>query len=169
MTKPFYLLYIFITTPFFTMIFAQGETYSTTCYEDNFSDTDKVFTRVENKPYFRGGDDALLTFLLTNFDLRQISKKLQPNERTFTDTARVVFLITKESKIGNIKVSLFKDGTFGEAIAKLIKNSSCNWKPGDFGRYVTSWYQLDIYFTLERRRDETTLRFKLKHYDFKTD
>src|SRR5690606_14723496 len=116
--------------------------------------------RVENKPQFKGGDDAFLAFLLTNFNSEQIVRRLHPNDRTFSDTARVVFIISKDSKISNLTVSLCNDTTFKQEVTRLIKNSSCSWKPGDFGRYVTSWYQFDIYLNLERRRDEIGFRIK---------
>jgi hypothetical protein len=169
MSKQLIVILIFIIGLFSTELFAQTDIHSTDCYTDNFSDTNKVFTRVENKPHFKGGDDAFLAFLLTHFNSEQIIRHLQPNERTFSDTARAVFIITKDSKVSNLTVSLCKDTTFKQEVIRLIKNSSCSWKPGDFGRYVTSWYQLDIYLNLERRRDEIGFRFKIKHFDYKTE
>lgn len=169
MSKLLIVILIFIIGLLSTEIFAQTGIYSADCYTDNFADTNKVFTRVENKPQFKGGDDAFLALLLTNFNSEKIVRRLHPNDRTFSDTARVVFIISKDSKISNLTVSLCKDTTFKQEVIRLIKNSSCSWKPGDFGRYVTSWYQFDIYLNLERRRDEIGFRIKIKHFDYRTE
>ncbi len=54
---------------------------------------------------------------------------------------------------GNAKSDQFK-----AQLIQAIKESACSWKPGGFsGREVKSWVILNIYYTVDRKRNNLSL------------
>lgn len=124
---------------------------------------------MENKPSFKGGHDSLLNFLMTNINYKILVSDLKENERIYNDTARVKFIVSKEGIVSDLSITLTQKKIFADEIIRLIKKSSCQWNPGDFGRYVNGWFQFDIYYLIDRRYNEVTTKVKIKEYDYATD
>ena len=139
------------------------------CYTDTISDSSEVFTRMENKPHFKGGHDSLLNYLMENISFKTLVNDLRQNERIFEDTARIKCIISREGIMSNLTVTRTKKQLYQNEILRVFKNSACSWKPGDFGRYVTGWLQLDIYYLIDRRYNEITTKVKVKEYSYATD
>ena len=124
---------------------------------------------MENKPQFKRGNDALLNYLLANISFQKLSGTLTQNERVYTDTARVKFIMSRDGIMSDLTVTLTQNQTFKEEIFNVIKKSSCSWHPGNFGRNVDGWFQMDIYYFIDRGYNEVTSKVGIKEYEYATD
>jgi hypothetical protein len=122
-----------------------------------------------NKPYFKGGHDTLINFLMTNISFQKLVGDLSQSERTYSDTARIKFIVSKKGTLSDLSVTLSKKKIFADEIVRVIKKSSCNWVAGGTERLLSGWYQLDIYYLIDRRHNEVTTKVTVKEYDHATD
>ena len=74
------------------------------CYSEKFTAKEMVFTKLLDKPHFKGGHDSLVTFLSRNIDEEQIIENLHRNNRTYTDTARVKFIVNQQGGISQLSI-----------------------------------------------------------------
>lgn len=169
MTKQFRLIIFIVAGLIPQLLFSQKADEIKECYRDTVPDKSEVFVRMGNKPYFKGGQDSLLNYLMTNINYQKLVTDLKQNERVYNDTARVRFIISREEIISNLSVSMTKKEIFRDEIFRTIKKSACTWKPGGFGNYVDGWFQMDIFYSIDRRYNEVTSKVKIKEYDHITD
>ncbi len=169
MTKHFYNPIVIVVGLLPQILFSQKADNPQNCYRDTFPDKTKVYTRMENKPQFKGGHDSLLNFLITNISFQKLVSDLTQNEMVYADTARVKFIISRDGILSDLSVTLTKNQIFKTEIFSVIKKSSCLWRPGNFGRNIDGWLQLDIYYFITRRYNEVTSRVVIKEYDFETN
>lgn len=127
---------------------ASDETNS--CYSDKLSDKGKVFTNGLNKPHFKGGHDSLVGYLSANIDLEKFIDDLSQNEKTYSDTAKIRFIVNKQGGISNLSVERAKKKKFADEITSVIKNSSCNWIAGGTEPPVNCWHQFDLYYSIDK-------------------
>lgn len=113
---------------------------------DEFSETYKVedtYTKVDEMPSYRGGEDGLRTYIASNlvYPYRAYSKQIQ-------GSIICTFIIEKDGSVSNIKVTQKGDSLLNaEAIRAL--SLMPKWKPGrKGGRPVRVKYTLPIIFSL---------------------
>lgn len=128
----------------------------TNCYAEHFNDKEEsVFTKIESPAYFKGGSDAFLNFLISHINFKSIVSELKQNERVYSDTASLKFIVSKKGTISDLTIVGTKREIFRQELFKTIKQSSCYWVPGNFsGRFVNGWYELKIFYTIDRRRQD---------------
>lgn len=148
---------------------AQKNIKSTKCYSKKPFGKEKVFTKMLHTPHFKGGDDSLVNYLMANISFQKLVTDLSQNERTYTDTARIKFIVAKDGSISDLSVTLAKKKIFTDEIIAVIKNSSCNWIAGGTERLLTGWLQFDIYYSIDRRYNEVTTKLKIKVFDYATN
>ncbi len=165
-----HLLFIIITIGFFSYTaVSQKSSKTKNCYSDKPFDKEKVFIKMLRKPYFKGEPDSLINFLTSNISFQKIISDLSPNERTYSDTARIKFIVSKTGQLSDLSVTSSQKIIFADEIARVIKKSSCNWVAGGTERLVNGWLQFDIYYLIDRRYNEVTTKVKIKEYDYATD
>jgi hypothetical protein len=139
------------------------------CYSDKAFDKEKVFTKMLRKPYFKGGHDSLINFLITNISFQNLVGDLSQNERIYYDTARIKFIVSKTGALSDLSVTLTKKKIFADEILKVIKKSSCRWTAGGTELLMNGWIQFDIYYSIDRRFFGVTMGIKIKEYDYATE
>lgn len=156
------LLAFFIVGVHFSLI-AQTYDKSNGCISDTLTDTEKVFSRMEIVPLFKGN---IKRFLADNISIDLFLRYMQPKDSLFADTARVKFIMSKKGEISNISISKVKSELFRAEVLRLLRLSSCNWQIGENGsRRVNGWAQFDIYFRLARRNGEVKMNVDFKQYE----
>jgi hypothetical protein len=151
-------------------LMSQSFSDTTLCYVNSISESDKAFERIEHTAQFKGGHNAFLNFLMGKISFQNIVTHLNQNERVYSDTARIKFIISKEGVMSNLSVTHTQKDIFLEEIVNVIKQSSCYWLPGtNGGRLNNSWLQLDIYYSIDRTQGGIITSVKYKSYDFVTE
>lgn len=130
---------------------------------DTLDDTEKVFSRMEIIPLFKGN---MRRFLADNISIDLFLHYMQPTDSAFVDTARVKFIMSKKGDISNISLSKAKSELFKTEVLRLLRLSSCNWQIGQGGgRRLNGWAQFDVYFRLVRRNGEVIMNVDYKQYN----
>ena len=157
----FQMKYLLISFLLFTLnTKGQINSDSAKCFVEHFEDkSESVFTKIETPGYFKGGSDAFLNFLISNIKLNNIVADLKQNDRLYSDTATVKFIISKKGVISDLTITGARKEIFMMELLETMKNSSCNWIPGNFsGRLVNGWFQMKIFYTIDRRRQEISTK-----------
>lgn len=144
-------------------VLAQTYDKSNGCISDTLTNSEKVFSRMEVIPLFKGN---MKRFLIDNISIDLFLRHLQPKDTLFADAARVKFVMSKKGEISNVAVSKTKNHLFQAEILRLLRLSSCNWQIGSQGgRYVNGWAQFDIYFRIVRMNGELRINVDYKQHD----
>ena len=150
-------------------VLSQNSSKTKGCYSDKPFDKEKVFTKMLHKPYFKGGHDTLVNYLMTNISFQKLVNDLSQNERLYDDTARIKFVVAKNGTLSDLTVTLTKKKLLANEIVRVIKKSACNWVAGGTERLLNGWIQFDVYYLIDRRYNEVTTKVKIKEYDYATD
>lgn len=86
--------------------------------------SDEVFLSVEQMPEYPGGEDALFDFIRTNVTYPVLAK-----ERGLQGIVYVAFVISKEGKVGDIKIMRGIDPLL-DAEALRVIGKMPDWKAG---------------------------------------
>ena len=148
---------------------SQKSIQSNSCYSEEPFKKEKVFKKMLHKPYFKGGNDSLVNYLMTSISFQNLVNDLSKNERSYSDTARIKFIVSKDGSLSDLTVTSIKRKLFGDKIVSAIKNSSCNWVAGGTERSLNGWLQFDIYYSIDRRFNGVTTIVQIRDYDFATD
>ena len=144
-------------------VYGQSFVQSDSCITDTLINPEFAFTRTDHTPLYKGN---FKRFLTDNIDIGLFLRDLQSKDTVFTDTARVKFIMSKNSKMSNFSISKVHDHIFGTEVIRLIRLASCNWQPANQGgRFVNSWVQFDIYFSLTSNSGEIKMNIDYKNYD----
>lgn len=140
----------------------------TNCYDEHFNDKEEsVFTKIEIPAYFKGGSDAFLNFLISHINFDSIVIDLKQNERVYSDTATLSFIVSKKGRISDLTIAGTKREILRKELFKTIIQSSCYWVPGNFsGRFVNGWYKLKIFYTIDRRRQDISTKVGYDMLDY---
>lgn len=161
MLRELILLFLLLTTG--NSAFAQVYDKSNGCISDTLSNSEKVFSRMEIIPLFKGN---MKRFLIDNISIDLFMRYLSSKDTLFTDTARVKFVMSKKGEISNVIINKANSPLFQNEVLRLLKLSSCNWQIGSQGgRYVNGWAQFDIYFRLVRRNGELKINVNYKQFE----
>lgn len=114
-------------------------------HETEASDSEKIYTVVDEMPTFPGGETQLIKFLKTNL-------KYPPNEKAahITGNCYITFVIEKDGSVHHIKMLKGVDGGAGcdREVMRVI-NLMPAWKPGKYhGEYVRTQFNLPIRFVM---------------------
>ena len=145
---------------------SQNSDNTKSCYSDKLFNKEKVFTKMLHKPYFKGGHDSFVNFLMANINFQKLVDDLSQNERLYSDTARIKFIVSKDGILSDLSITLTKKKIFADEIARVIKKSSCNWVAGGTERLINGWIQFDVYYLIDRQLNEVTTNVKVKEYDY---
>ncbi|GAB3537292.1 hypothetical protein GCM10027443_30020 [Pontibacter brevis] len=109
------------------------------------ADTSKAYTYVEEMPEFKGGNEALLSFLGNNIKYPEAAQEAEVEGLTV-----VKFTVEKDGAVTNIHtVKSLSPETDQEAV-RVVKMTSGNWAPGkQNGETVRVEYTLPIRFALK--------------------
>ena len=122
-----------------------------------------------HKPYFKGGNDSLILYLMTHINFQKVRSDFAQKNRTYSDTARVKFIVSKYGSLSDLHVTLTKTQVLADEIIRVLKQSACNWVAGGTERLLNGWLQFDIHYSIERRFNEMAIKIKIKEYEFATD
>ncbi len=139
------------------------------CYSNKPFNKGKVFTKMLHNPHFKGGNDSLINFLMTNISFNNVVSNLSQNEQIYNDTARIRFIVSKNGSLSDLSVSFAKNKMLAAEIVRVIKKSACLWVAGGTERLLNGWLQFDIYYSIDKRHNEVTTKIRLKEFDFATD
>lgn len=107
-------------------------------------DDNQVFTVVEQKPQFPGGDAALLKYLGDH-----IRYPAMAQENNIQGRVVVQFVVTKTGSVGEVKVIRSKDPDLDKEAVRVVK-SLPKFVPGKMnGHAVNVWYTVPVTFKLQ--------------------
>lgn len=152
-----YLFYIIFAFGVFSQTAClQSSDKASGCYSDKISEKEKVFIKMVNKPHFKGGNDSLVTFLSDNINFEQFIGGLFSNEATYSDTARIKFIVNRQGGISELSVRKTRHKQFADEITRVIKKSSCNWVAGRTEVLANGWHHFDLYYSIEKHSEKET-------------
>lgn len=107
-------------------------------------DDNQVFTVVEQKPQFPGGEAALLKWVGDH-----IRYPAMAQDNNIQGRVVVQFVVTKTGKVGEVKVIRSKDPDLDKEAVRVVK-SLPDFVPGKMnGHSVNVWYTLPVTFKLQ--------------------
>ena len=147
-------------------LFGQGTSDTSVCYTDSIkSGNDKVFHVIQTNASFKRGNYYFKDFLIKYINHNKFIKELSKIQPSYSDTARVKFIISKHAIMSNLQIKGTKHEDFKSEIEKVLKQSSCFWFPGEYsGRKVDGWYQYDIFYFVELKNGEVNITLNNKEY-----
>ena len=105
----------------------------------------KIFTVVEQKPEFEGGEAGLLKYVAENTKYPAIAR-----ENGIEGKVIVQFVVDEEGKVSQSSVLRGIGGGCDQEALRVIGTMNGKWKPGkQRGRPVKVWFTLPISFKLE--------------------
>ena len=107
-------------------------------------DDNQVFTVVEQKPQFPGGEAALLKWVGEHLRYPAMAQ-----ENNIQGKVVVQFVVTKTGKVGEVKVIRSKDPDLDKEAVRVVK-ALPDFVPGKMnGHAVNVWYTLPVTFMLQ--------------------
>ena len=105
---------------------------------------DKIFTIVEQKPAFEGGDAALVKYLSQNLQYPRLAL-----ENDISGTVVVQFVVNTDGSIVNMNILRDIGGGCGEEALRVVRGMP-KWQPGkQRGKPVRVQFNLPIKFQLQ--------------------
>jgi len=102
-----------------------------------------IFTIVDQKPEYPGGEDAIMQYINDNIEYPVLA-----TEEGVEGTVYVSFLIRKNGKVDKVRVIKGIGGGCDEQAVRVVKGMP-NWSPGyDKGVLVKVEYHLPVIFSL---------------------
>ena len=129
---------------------AMMSSYSTPSQVCDTTNRYEFFGSVEQQPQFRGGERALLNYLMENV-------KYPPSAIKDSIQGRVVvqFVVEKNGEVGEVKVVRSVREDLDEEAVRVIKTLP-KFSPGrQNGKVVSDWYTLPVTFKLQDKEDAT--------------
>jgi len=140
----------------FSIAVSYGQNIRAACYQDNFTDTQFVFTKMELLPHYKGYEQELNKFIINEINIAEICNKLPDSVRVFEDSAKVKFIIAKNGQMSNLAVKSVHT-TLEDELTKALIKSSCSWFPGYSNRNLNGWYNGTIYFKIDRTKNSLSV------------
>ncbi|HOU68990.1 MAG TPA: energy transducer TonB [Paludibacteraceae bacterium] len=107
-------------------------------------EVEQIFTIVEEKPSFPGGDKALMEYLQKNMKYPTIAA-----ENGIKGRVMVTFVVNKDGKIVDVKVLRGVDPSLDKEAIRVVSAMPA-WKPGkQSGKPVRTQYTLPVVFRLQ--------------------
>ena len=103
------------------------------------NDENKVFEKIEIEAGFKGGTVKWNEFVKKNFNFIRIENSLPDSVTTFSDTAKVQFVVDKNGIINEIKILSKTNSAFQQSCIEVYKKSP-HWNPANqCGRPVNAY------------------------------
>jgi protein TonB len=142
------LLILFISSPF--ALFAQ-------VIQNSKDDEEKVFTKIEIEAGFRGGPVKWNEFVKKNFNFTRIENSLPDSINSFSDTAKVQFIVDKNGIIKDIMFLSKNSPSFHKSCTDLYKNSP-HWNPANqCGRNVNAYKKETIIVQIDKSTNKRVI------------
>jgi protein TonB len=104
---------------------------------------DEIYTVVEQRPEFPGGDAAMMQFIAKNLQYPDHARAIGTQGRVTCQ-----FVVNKDGSISDVEVLSGIDASFDKEAIRLIK-SMPKWKPGkQNGKTVAAYYTLPVSFRI---------------------
>ena len=114
------------------------------------ADEDHVFEKIEIEAGFKGGIAKWKDFVKTNFNFSRIEKSLPDSINSFSDTARIQFIVDKNGIIKDIKFLTKNISSFQQSCIEIYK-SSPHWNPANqCGRAVNAYKKETFILQIDR-------------------
>lgn len=108
------------------------------------SDTNEIFSVVEQNPEFPGGDNARVNFFIKNITYPKVAL-----EKGIQGKIIVSFVVERDGSITNVKIIKGKDPDLDAEALRVVKMMP-KWKPGkQRGIPVRCLYTLPVVFVLQ--------------------
>ena len=108
------------------------------------SESDQVFTVVEQMPEFEGGQDALMKFLVNNIRYPEGAVEQELQGRVY-----VQFVVYPNGELGKYKILRGVHSLLDKEALRVVKLTSGKWKPGwQNGKAVPVQFLLPVAFGL---------------------
>jgi hypothetical protein len=103
------------------------------------SDGNNVFEKVVIEAGFPGGPVKWIEFVKKNFSFTNIEKNIPDSVSSFSDTAKIQFIVDKNGVISNISFLSGISKSFKESCIEIFKDSP-HWQPANqCGRNVNAY------------------------------
>ena len=113
--------------------------FLTTAQITDKSDENKIFEKVETDAAFPGGPAKWKEFVKNNFNFSPVEKDLPDSVTSFSDTAKIQFVVDRNGIINNITFQNMVSKKFKESCIQLFKDSP-HWRPANqCGRNVNAY------------------------------
>lgn len=107
--------------------------------ESSKKDEEHVFEKIEIEAGFKGGVVKWYEFVKKNFNFDRIEKSLPDSITSFSDTARIQFIVDKNGIIKDLKLLSQNIPSFQQSCIEVYK-SSPHWNPANqCGRSVNAY------------------------------
>jgi TonB family protein len=114
-----------------------------------YQDEEPVFTVVEVMPKFKGGKEALYTYLGNNIKYPEDAKK-----EGIEGTVYVTYVIEKDGSVSHVKVLRGVHESLDKEAVRVIKEMP-KWEPGkQRGKPVRVQYNMPIKYTLAKDKEK---------------
>lgn len=95
----------------------------------------------------------MVNFLSENINFEQFVGGIFSEVTTYSDTARIKFIVNRQGGISELSVRKTKHKQFADEITRVIKKSSCNWVAGRTEALANGWHHFDIYYSIEKKSE----------------
>jgi hypothetical protein len=108
-------------------------------FKNSKKEEEPVFEKIEIEAGFKGGIAKWIEFVKVNFNFSRIEKNLPDSINSFSDTARIQFIVDKNGIINDIKFLTKNISSFQQSCVEMYKNSP-HWVPAtQCGRSVNAY------------------------------
>jgi len=118
--------------------------FSAQIVENSKNNAEQVFEKIEIEAGFKGGIAKWIEFVKNNFNFSRIEKSLPDSINSFSDTARIQFIIDKNGIIKDIKFLTKNIPAFQQSCAEVYKNSP-HWVPANQCGNSVNAYKKEIF------------------------
>ena len=113
--------------------------FLTTAQVADKSDENKIFEKVVIEAGFPGGPVKWIEFVKKNFNFTNNEKNIPDSVGSFSDTAKIQFIVDKNGVISNISFLTGVSKPFKESCIEIFKESP-HWQPANqCGRNVNAY------------------------------
>ncbi len=126
------------------------------CYQETIDNKVSVFTNALYSPNYKGREEALNVFLLSQVDVQAIANSISETVNFFSDSVKVKFIIARTGQMSDLSVE-GNNAVLSSEIRKALIKSACNWIPGGTEMYLPAWYTGTIHFALKRQREACSI------------
>ena len=108
--------------------------------------SDEIFTAVEEKPEFPGGEGELMKWVANNIQYPPAAVEENAQGRVV-----VKFVVEKDGRVGEVKVVRGKHPDLDKEAVRVVKSIKTRFIPGkNNGQPVRQWFTFPIIFKLQQ-------------------
>ena len=116
--------------------------------QQNINDTiqfgEIIYTKVDVEATFKGGGVAWRNYLLKNFKITKVTKKMPQRDSVYRETGIVRFVVKKDGRLADVRLENEVPSVLKDEVLRLIAESP-NWEPAILnGKKVNTYLRLPI-------------------------